>query len=307
MVETAPWWSAVALPVVVLVFAGVVEAAEAMLRARVAGSPVSAAVIMPLRSVALLLVQQRRRVVAADVLLWRSAGIALAAAGVFAAALVPVGGRVVLDSDVGLAWFNALEVIAWAAVWLAGWSANSAFSLVGGYRFVAQGLAYELPHMFALICAAVGAGSLRIADIVAAQQDRWFVVIMPVAFVVYLLSVPAMAFRPPFDTAAGADIAGGVLAELSGVDRLVLEVARRVLFVAAAAMAVPLFLGGGAGPWLPSWAWSLVKTLAVLAVLVWAGRRWPSIRMSRYMEVAWMVLLPLILLQALVVSILMVR
>ncbi|CAM4341101.1 NADH-quinone oxidoreductase subunit H [Nocardia ninae] len=307
MVEVAPWWSAVVLPVGVLAFALAAEVIDAVLRGRASGVPVATAAAAPLRSVALLVIQQRRRVVAADVLLWRSAGLALLLAGVLAAAFVPIGDLAVLDSGVSLVWFNTVEVVAWAAVWLAGWGANSAFSLVGGYRFVAQGLAYELPHMFALICAAVGAGSLRVGDIVAAQQDRWFVVIMPVAFVVYLLSVPAMSFSTPFSSAVGADIAGGVFAEVSGVDRLVLLVGRRVLFVAAAAMAVPLFLGGGAGPWLPGWLWLLAKEAGVLAVLIWLGRRWPTIRMSRYMEVAWVVLLPLVLVQALVVSIVMVR
>ncbi|WP_280188367.1 MULTISPECIES: NADH-quinone oxidoreductase subunit H [Nocardia] len=306
MIDTAPWWLALILPVIVLALVWAVEVADSVLRARIAGAR-TGAVSAPLQSAALLVGQQRRRTLAADALLWRSGGSALLIAAVLAAALVPIGDRVVVDSSVSLVWFNTLEVVAWAAVWLAGWGANSAFSLVGAYRFVAQGLAYELPHMFALICAAVGAGSLRITDIVAEQEDLWFAVIMPVAFAVYLLSVPAMSFSPPFATATGGDIAGGVFAEVSGVDRLVLVVGRRALFVAAAAMAVPLFLGGGAGPWLPGSLWSLIKTLAVLAVLIWMGRRWPAIRMSRYMEVAWVVLLPLILLQTLVVSIVMIR
>ncbi|UGT70913.1 NADH-quinone oxidoreductase subunit H [Nocardia gipuzkoensis] len=307
MIDTAPWWLALILPVVVLALVWAVEVADSVLRARIADARATGAVSAPLQSATLLVGQQRRRTLAADTLLWRSGGLALLIAAVLAAALVPIGTSVVVDSSVSLVWFNTLEVVAWAAVWLAGWGANSAYSLVGAYRFVAQGLAYELPHMFALICAAVGAGSLRITDIVAEQDDLWFAVIMPVAFAVYLLSVPAMSFSPPFATATGGDIAGGVFAEVSGVDRLVLVVGRRALFVAAAAMAVPLFLGGGAGPWLPGWLWSLIKTLAVLAVLIWMGRRWPAIRMSRYMEVAWVVLLPLILLQALVVSIVMVR
>ncbi|MEU1204709.1 NADH-quinone oxidoreductase subunit H [Nocardia sp. NPDC005825] len=304
MVELAPWWMAAVLPVLVLVLVWGVETAEALTRARVSGAGTAIAAVAPLRTVALLLVQQRRRIVGSDVLLGRAAGFVLLVAAIGAAALVPIGDRVVLDSTVSLAWFNTLEIGSWAAVWLAGWGANSAFSLVGGYRFVAQGLAYELPHMFALICAAVGAGSLSVADIVAAQQDQWFVVTMPVAFLVYLLSVPAMSFSPPFAAALGRDIAGGAVAELSGPDRLLVTLSRRALFVAGSAMAVPLFLGGGAGPWLPGWLWSPAKTVAVLAVLLWVGRRFPAIRMSRYMEVAWIVLLPLILLQALVVSVL---
>ncbi|MDQ3788673.1 MAG: NADH-quinone oxidoreductase subunit H [Actinomycetota bacterium] len=231
-----------------------------------------------------------------------AAGIALVVAAVLASLATPLGTWATADLPIGVVWFNAMEVVAWAAVWLAGWGPNSAFGLVGGYRFVAQGLAYELPHMFVLTTAALGAGSLRVGDIVAAQQDLWFVVWMPVAFLVYLVSVPAMAFFRPFDHAVGTDLAGGARAELSGVDRLVFTAGQWVLLVSGAAMAVPLFLGGGAGPLLPGWLWTVVKTAAVLALLVWAGRRLPTIRMERFTELSWLVLVPATLLQALFVS-----
>src|SRR6266571_4736625 len=188
-------------------------------------------------------------------------------------------------------------------LWLAGWGPNAVLSLVGGYRFVAQGLAYELPLMFALISAAAGAQSLSVAGIAAAQRGHlWFAAWMPAAFAVYLASVYAFSFFGPFGYPAGRDLAGGVLAELSGPDRLVFQAGRWLLLTAGAAMAVPLFLGGGAGPLLPAWAWSAVKTVAVLILLVWGRRRLPVIRADRYAEVAWVVLMPLAIVQALAVA-----
>ncbi|MFI6386106.1 NADH-quinone oxidoreductase subunit H [Nonomuraea sp. NPDC050540] len=249
------------------------------------------------------LVVQRRRTLLPDLPLTRLGVVTLPVVAVLAALVLPVGERAVLDLGVGIVWFNAMEVGAWAAVWLAGWGANSVFPLVGGYRFVAQGLAYELPHMFALITVALGAGSLRFADVVAAQRGLWFVVWMPVAFLVYLISALAMAFWGPMGEPAGAGIAGGVTAELAGPDRLVFLAGRYALLVVAAAAAVPLFLGGGAGPWLPAWAWTAVKTVAVLALFAGIGRRVPVVRMDRFMTFAWMVLIPLSLLQLLVVGI----
>jgi NADH-quinone oxidoreductase subunit H len=213
----------------------------------------------------------------------------------------------VADLGVGVVWFNAMEVVAWAAVWMAGWGPNSALSLVGGYRFVAQGLAYELPHMFAIITAALGAESLRVTDIVDAQRDLWFVAIMPAAFVAYLISAAAMAFWGPFDAPVGRDLAGGAAAELSGVDRLLFLGGRWLLLVVAAAMAVPLFLGGGAGPLLPAWAWVAVKTAVVLALLVWLRHRFPTVRMDRFTELSWMVLVPLTIAQALVVALVVLQ
>ena len=122
------------------------------------------------------------------------------------------------------------------------------------------------------------------------------------SFVAYLLSTAAMAFWGPFDAPVARDVAGGAAAELSGVDRLVFAGGRWLLFVVAAAMAVPLFLGGGHGPWLPGWLWVVVKTAVVLAALVWLRHRIPTIRMDRWTEISWIVLMPLTIAQALVVA-----
>lgn len=257
----------------------------------------------PLREAARLLVQQRRTTLAPDLALWRLGGATVLAAALLASMVTPLGRHTVSDLSVGVVWFNAMEVLVWGALWLLGWGANSAHGLVGGYRFVAQALAYELPHMLALITAALGAGSLRVGDVVAAQAGLWFAVWMPVAFGVYLLSALAMSFWRPFDQPVGRDIAGGVQAELAGVDRLVFLAGRWLLLTAAAAFAVPLFLGGGRGPLLPGWLWSLAKTAAVLVLLVSAGRRLPTVRMDRFEEVGWIVLVPLTLVQLLVVGV----
>lgn len=254
----------------------------------------------PFGSAARMLVQQRRRTLLPDTLLMRIGVISLVTAAALAGIVLPLGRTPLVDLDVGIVWFNAMEVCAWASLWLTGWGSNSAFPLIGGYRFIAQGLAYELPHMFALITVALGAGSLRVTDVVQAQQGVWFVVWMPVAFLVYLVSALAMSFWGPMSQPLGADLAGGVAAELSGADRLVFQVGRYALLTVAAAAAVPLFLGGGSGVEVA------VKTAAVLGLLVWVRRRIPAIRMDRFMQLSWMVLIPLALVQMLIVGIVVV-
>ncbi|MGI5203424.1 complex I subunit 1 family protein [Spirillospora sp. CA-108201] len=280
---------------------GVLAVAAASFGGALAGRPAE-----PFREAARLLTVQRRVTARADVLLTRIGVVSLPVAAALAALVVPFGDRVAVGTRVGVVWFNAMEVVAWGSVWLAGWGVNSVFGLVGGYRFLAQGLAYELPHMFALITAALAAHSLDLRAIGQAQDGVWFAVWMPVAFAVYLVSAAAMAFWGPFDHPVGDDVAGGVLAELSGPDRLVFLAGRLGLLVVASAVAVPLFLGGGAGPLLPAWLWSPLKTCAVLALLVWTRRRLPVLRMDRAMTVAWALLVPASVLQMLVVAIVVV-
>ncbi|MFD1722447.1 NADH-quinone oxidoreductase subunit H [Amnibacterium endophyticum] len=294
---------AVAAPFGLLLLAATGAAGAAVLSARAAGAPLVAAAGAPLLESARLLRQQRRTLPGADVLLWRIAGAGFVAAAVLKVLVVPVGGAVAADLPIGVVWFNAMDVLLWALWWLLGWGADSTFSLVGAYRFLGQAISYELPLMFALTGPAIAAGSLRMSDVVAAQQPVWFAVLMPVGFVVYLLSVSAFAAWGPFATPAGRDAADGVLTELSGPDRLLVLAGRWAVLAAGAAVAVPLFLGGGAGPLLPAGVWVAVKSVLVLAVLVVAGRLVPAVRPERLAEIGWLVLLPATLLQLLAVSI----
>lgn len=309
MAERAPLWTVFVLPVLLVIVALVAAGFDAVLSAGArSGRSVSlreAAVraSWPGREALRHLVQQPRRTRASDVPLTRIGTALLPVAAVLAAVVLPLGFRSVSDLPEGIVWFNAMEALAWAAVWLAGWGPNSALSLIGGYRFLAQGLSYELPHMLAITTAALGAESLRVGEVVDAQAGLWFAVWMPVAFGIYLLSAMAMAFWGPFEQPAGSDVAGGAAAELSGADRVLFLGGRWLLLVVASAFSVPLFLGGGHGPWLPGWTWTVVKTGAVLTVLVWGRRKMPTLRMERYVELAWVVLTPLAIVQALVVAV----
>ena len=296
---------ALLLPVLLLALALVAATVSAGVQALAAGRRVTGAELLtPLRGGTRLLRVRRRTTLHPDALLWRIGGATVLVTAVMALAVVPFGSRAVVTSSVGLVWFNALETLLWAALWLTGWGANSVHGLVGGYRFLALSVAYELPFMLALITAAVYGASLDPAVLAASQDGLWAVVVMPVAFLVYLISGLAFCVWGPFGQPLSGDVAGGVLAELSGVDRLVVLLGRYAWLVATAAMSVPLFLGGGSGPFLPDLVWQLLKTVAVLAGLVLAREWLPLVRADRFQEIAWLVLLPAVLLQALLVSVL---
>jgi len=303
VVEQVSPWAGLLVLAGVLVLAAVAASLDAAL---VKGRVSRRSLAVPWQEGARLLVQRRRTTLADDPLLWRFGGGALLVVAVLMAAVVPWAGWTVADLPVGVVWFNAMDVLLWAAVWILGWGADSAWPLVGGHRFLAQAMSYELPLMFALSAPALAAGSLRVADVQAAQSGLWYVVQMPVAFVVYLVCVMAFSLWGPFAAPLGSDIGGGVLAESSGVDRLLVLLGRYALLAAGAAFAVPLFLGGGQGPLLPSLLWSLVKTVTVIAVLVGCRRRLVLLRPERFAEVGWVVGVPLTLLQLLVVSLLVI-
>jgi NADH-quinone oxidoreductase subunit H len=279
---------------------------SAILEARDAGLPARSGLTVPLRETARLLRQRPRRTVSADRLLWRSASSAVIPLAALIVAFVPMGAHALVDHPLGVVWVNALDVVAWAVMWLLGWGANSVTGLVGGYRFLALALGYELPLMFALTAPAIAAGSLDLAEISAAQEGLWFVVWAPVAFAAYCWGVLGFSVRPPMDPGAGTDINGGILAELAGVDRLLVLAGRYALLVAGSAAAVPLFLGGGDGPLLAGWVWVLIKTSVLSGLLLLPGRKIPTLRPDKLLELGWVVVLPLVVAQDLVVSVIAV-
>lgn len=260
------------------------------------------AVSAPFEETLRLLRQRRRVTVSADRLLWRAGTTGLLLAAVLKVAVIPLVGAPVLPLGVGVVWFNTMDVLAWALVWLAGWGANSTYSLIGGNRFLAHAVAYELPLMFALVAPALAARSLDVAVVSGSQNTVWNILWMPVAFAVYCIGVLGFSVWGPFTAALGTDLAGGVSTELSGVDRWLLLCGRYALLAAGALFAVPMFLGGGAGPALPAAGWVLLKAVAVLLLLLWLGRKVPVVRPDLFMEVGWMVLVPAALAQDLLVA-----
>ncbi|MBI4259248.1 MAG: NADH-quinone oxidoreductase subunit H [Actinobacteria bacterium] len=292
------WWAA---PLVLgAVFgAGVYAVAvlDTVVRTTVSGGRLGSGVlVLPIRRAALLLLQERTVTERPDARAWALAPamlLGLAAAGIV---VVPLdAGLAVADVSAGIVLFGAAMALVMVAVFLHGWSANSALPLVGGYRFVAQALSYEMPLALVLIAVALPAESLGVGDIVSSQEGLWNVVRQPLGLPLYLVAAMGLAFWGPLALPDGADLAGGTSAEASGAHLLVWRVARASVLVTVSAMGAACFLGGWQGPWLPGWAWTSIKTLALLVVLVSAGHLLPRIRPERFVVVAWAVLIPLAL------------
>lgn len=251
----------------------------------------------PARRAALLYVQQISRTERPDREAWALAPALLAGLGAVGLATVPFGdGLAVADVPEGIVLFGAAMAMVMVAVFLHGWSANSPFPLIGGHRFVALALSYEMPLALVLIAAALPAESLSVGEIVRAQTGIWNVVRQPLGLPLYVVPALGLCFRGPLRLPDAADLAGGTRLEASGVALLTWEIGRSFVLVAAAAMGAAVFLGGWLGPWLPGPVWMALKTAGLLALLVVIGELIGRVRIERFVVVAWAVLIPLALL-----------
>lgn len=283
-------------PLAVLGVAFVGAALVGLLEQAVAGvrpSPVGLA-----RTAAATLRQPLNRPDVYDRWLFHLAPGLLLLAAVAALAFVPwAPGFRGIDLSTGVIAFPAALAYVTPAIFMAGWGAGRPLSVVGGFRWLALMLAYAMPLAMVATAVAAPAGSLRPSDIVDAQHAVPMLVVQPLALALWLPAVLAVCFLPPFDLPqADAELGGGAFSEYTGLDAAIIALAQRVLVLAVSGMTAALFLSGWHGPILPPAIWMAVKTLAVAALLLWAGRRVPRLEIDRVLSIAWKAANPLAIL-----------
>ncbi|CAN5630459.1 NADH-quinone oxidoreductase subunit NuoH [soil metagenome] len=233
-----------------------------------------------------------------DRIFFEAAPPLLLVSAVMAAAVLPLApGLILADLATGALFVNAALAYVMVALLMAGWGPDGAYAMVGGFRFLGQLVAYSMLIVMPITAVAMRAESLLTTEIVASQASLWNIVYQPLGFVLFFLAAMAVAFVPPFDlpTAPG-ELAGGVEAEYTGWRLAVMRLARALLVFTVALAVTVFYLGGWLGPVLPPWAWSALKTLAVAAVMLFAGRYVPRLREADVLAWGWKYGIPLALL-----------
>src|SRR5438445_483056 len=89
-------------------------------------------------------------------------------------AVIPVaGGWVIADINVGILYIFAISSLGVYGVIMAGWASNSKYPFLAALRSAAQMVSYEVSIGFVMITVLLCAGSLRLSDIVEAQNTSW--------------------------------------------------------------------------------------------------------------------------------------
>ncbi len=205
----------------------------------------------------------------------------------------------IADLSIGILWVLAMGSLMIYGIVLAGWASGSNYPLLGSIRSSAQMISYEVAMGLALVAVLMYSGTLRMSEIVAAQDRVWNVIPQFPAFVIYLICGLAETNRPPFDLPeAESELVAGYHTEYSGIRFAFFYLGEYLNTVTVAAIAVTLFLGGWRGPapdflpWLWPLVWFLVKLVAVVYLYVWIRATLPRIRYDRLMAFGWKLLIP---------------
>lgn len=232
-----------------------------------------------------------------DRLLYEIAPPLVLVAAVLSAAVVPLApGAVAVDLATGALFVNAAWAYVMVALVMAGWGPNGAYAMVAGWRFLGQMVAYGMLIVMPIAAVGMRAQSLSTVAIVRSQGEMWNAVTQPLGFVLFALAALAVAFLPPLDLPiAPGELAGGVMAEYSGVRLGIFRLGRLVLVLALAGAVSDFYLGGWLGPLLPDWTWMAAKTLVVAAAMFGVGRFVPRIRQDDLFAWTWKLGIPLAL------------
>jgi NADH-quinone oxidoreductase subunit H len=213
------------------------------------------------------------------------------------------------DMPVAVLFVLAIASIGIYGIVLAGWSSGSTYSLLGGLRSSAQMISYEVAMGLAFVSVFMYAGSMSTSEIVAAQDDFWFGLILLPSFVIYTIAMVGETNRAPFDLPeAEGELVGGFHTEYSSLKFALFFLAEYINMATVSALATTLFLGGWHAPfWIDEfWAganegywpvlWFFGKVLSFIFVFIWLRGTLPRLRYDQFMAFGWKRLIPLALL-----------
>lgn len=217
-------------------------------------------------------------------------------------AVIPVDdGWAIADINVGVLYLFAISSLGVYGVIMAGWASNSKYPFLGALRSAAQMVSYEVSMGFVLITVILCVGSMRLNDIVMAQQDLWFAVPLLPMFVIFFVSVLAETNRAPFDLPEGeSELVGGYFTEYSAMPFALFFLGEYANMILMSAMVTIFFLGGwlpildiAPFTWIPGPIWFAAKVALVLFFFLWIRATFPRYRYDQLMRLGWKVFLPI--------------
>jgi NADH-quinone oxidoreductase subunit H len=206
------------------------------------------------------------------------------------------------DLNVGVLYLLALSSITSLAIFIAGWSSNNKYALLGAMRVIAMAISYEIPLVLALLAPVLFAGSMSIPAIVDFQRehDIWLAFLVPLPLFVYAIAATAELNRTPADIAeAESEIVAGFNTEYSGMKFGLFYAVELINSLAVSGIIASLFFGGyslfGIDELIPPWIIFIGKIYFFYFGLIWLRGTLPRLRIDQLMAFAWKMLIPMAL------------
>ncbi|MEM7802418.1 MAG: NADH-quinone oxidoreductase subunit NuoH, partial [Chloroflexota bacterium] len=215
--------------------------------------------------------------------------------------------------NVALLFMLAITSIEVYGVVLAGWASNSKYAILGGIRSTAQMISYELSLGLTLLIPVMISGSLNMNDIVVTQMESgWFILLQPIAGVLFFVGALAELQRAPFDLLeAEQELSSGYNVEYAGMRFAMFFMAEYMKMIIFSALWAVLFLGGYHGPFVQAVPllgplYLILKIIFGLFLMIWIRASWPRLRYDQLMDFGWKTMLPISVINVVVTGIFIV-
>ncbi len=260
--------------------------------------------LQPVADAVKLILKEQLAPRAADKLIFFLPPVLIFIPGILIWGVLPFGPRMsVADLNVGVLFLLAVSGTAVLVIFMAGWSSNNKYALLGAMRAVAMSISYEVPMVLALLTLVVFSGTMSINGIVEWQQqeDVIFILLFPLTALVFFFAASAELNRTPADISeAESEIVAGYHTEYSGMRFGLFYAVELGNTLVVSGFIATFFLGGwwlwGLDEWVPSWIILLAKTGAVYFLLIWTRGTLPRLRVDQLMSLCWKALVPATLL-----------
>ncbi|MBV6394703.1 MAG: NADH-quinone oxidoreductase subunit H [Anaerolineales bacterium] len=253
--------------------------------------------IQPFADIIKLIIKENIYPVGVDKAVFNLAPVLMMMSVLLLWAVLPLTSFLGLDLNVGVLYVIGVGALGTVAIIMAGWSSNNKYALLGSFRQVAVMISYEIPMVAALLIPTIFAGSMGINSIVAAQ-DTWYIVLAPLAFLLFLVSATAELGRAPFDlTEAESELIAGHHIEYSGMKFGLFYASELLHAFTFGGFIAAFFFGGWRGPWVEAYPalglfYFIVKATIAYWLFGWIKYTFPRIRIDKMLDLNWKFLVP---------------
>nr|YP_009185891.1 NADH dehydrogenase subunit 1 [Myrmecocephalus concinnus]ALO70717.1 NADH deshydrogenase subunit 1 [Myrmecocephalus concinnus] len=183
----------------------------------------------------------------------------------------------------GVLFFLCLSSMSVYTIMIAGWSSNSAYSLLGGLRSVAQTISYEVSLSLILLSYLFLILSLNLMDLMIYQSNLWFFFLYMPLSMIWIISSLAETNRTPFDFAEGeSELVSGFNVEYSSGGFALIFLAEYASILFMSMMCIMLFMGADFYNWM-----FFVKLSFMSFFWIWVRGTLPRFRYDKLMYLAW--------------------
>ena len=204
-----------------------------------------------------------------------------------------------VDLNVGALYIIATGAIGALSIIMAAWSSNNKYALIGAFRQVAVMISFEVPMIATMLIPTILASSMSMGAIIR-SQNVWFVVVAPLAAIIFMITAIAELGRSPFDmNEAESEIVAGFHIEYTGMKFGLFYAGELMHAFTFGGFWAILFFGGyclfgleNLGPIVAA-VILLAKALLGYWVIMWVRYTMMRIRIDNMLSFSWKFLTPL--------------